>query len=223
MDDKKKIAQLQAVVKQMLTPVKGVPLSLVVEAFTGATILPFDINNENDRALRDLLERAARQVFVDLRNSPIRERRPNEVGNRIEGYVKNALISVGFKVQTPKGKSGKAKSTGYPDLMIIEDDSRSTYVECKTFNRTNLDTTLRAFYLSPSDDFKASEDARHLLFAFEMIRITNDENYGIYIAKSAKLLSLEDLTCDVKFEFQSDNRRMYSESLEIFEVFDQIT
>jgi hypothetical protein len=221
MDDKKKIAQLQAVVKQMLTPIKGVPLSLVVEAFTGATIFPFDLNNEKDRALRDLLEQAARQVFVDLRNTPIRERRANEVGNRIEGYVKNALIAVGLKVQTPKGKSGKAKSTGYPDLLIVEDADRRTYVECKTFNRDNINTTLRAFYLSPSDDFKASVDARHLLFAFEMIRIENDEAYGLFVAKSAKLLSLEDLTCDVKFEFQSDNRRMYSESIEIFELFDQ--
>jgi hypothetical protein len=42
----------------------------------------------------------------------------------------------------------------------------------------------------------------------------------VYFAKSAKLVSLKDLICDIKLEFQSNNKRMYSEMAAIFEIKD---
>jgi hypothetical protein len=36
---------------------------------------------------------------------------------------------------------------------------------------------------------------------------------SLYTPKSYKLIDLHDLLCDVKYEFNSDNRRLYAESM----------
>ena len=75
--------------------------------------------------------------------------RPNEAGNEIEPFVKAALLSQGLKAQTPVTANGKAKASGYPDIEIIGDIP--CYLECKTYNLKNVETTQRAFYFSPSE------------------------------------------------------------------------
>ena len=59
-----------------------------------------------------------------------------------------------------------------------------------------------------------SVDARHLLLAFgmEASPISGSRN-STYIPKSYKLIDLHDLLCDVKYEFNSDNRRLYAPSI----------
>jgi len=73
---------------------------------------------------------------------------------------------------------------------------------------------MRSFYLSPSESFKVSRDARHLLLAFgmEASAIPGSRNSS-YTPRSFKLVDLHDLLCDVKYEFNSDNRRLYSPSM----------
>lgn len=221
MSDSEKIKMLQSVIRKMLSPIKDVPLDVIISSFTGKEVIKIDFENEKDIRLIDKVKESAKFVFNDLKNNPIEKNRPNEVGNAIEAYIRRALEEVSLRVETPSGASKRKKATGYPDLLVYDEFERPSYIECKTFNRNNIDTTLRAFYLSPSDDFKASLDARHLLFAFEMKRIENKNDLGVYVAESAKLLSLESLTFDVKFEFQSDNRRMYRDSIKLFELYDQ--
>lgn len=70
---------------------------------------------------------------------------------------------------------------------------------------------MRSFYLSPSESFKVSVDARHLLLAFgmEAEAIPNSRD-SLYRPLSFKLVDLHDLLCDVKYEFNSDNRRLYA-------------
>jgi hypothetical protein len=106
------------------------------------------------------------------------------------------------------------KSTGYPDILVKDRKNRSTYVECKIFAHGSAETTMRSFYLSPSESFKVSVDARHLLLAFGMIANQIDGSRdSSYIPKSYKLIDLHDLLCDVKYEFNSDNRRLYAQSM----------
>jgi hypothetical protein len=73
---------------------------------------------------------------------------------------------------------------------------------------------MRSFYLSPSESFKVSVDGRHLLLAFGMeaspIAGLRD---SMYIPRSYKLIDLHDLLCDVKYEFNSDNRRLDAPSM----------
>jgi hypothetical protein len=73
---------------------------------------------------------------------------------------------------------------------------------------------MRSFYLSPSESFKVSVDARHLLLAFGMdaspIAGSRD---SLYIPTSYRLIDLHDLLCDVKYEFNSDNCRLHAPSM----------
>jgi hypothetical protein len=216
--DRKRILQLEAVIKQMLQPLKGIPLDLIIEGFSGAKVIAFDEMDHEDQALRVALESAARQALDSMRDRPIKKRRANEVGNAIEPYVRDAILLQNLRVETPSGKSGRAQSAGYPDLLVFDAKGRPTYIECKTFSKETLDTTFRAFYLSPSSDFKASLDARHLLLAFEMVRVGEEAGLGVFTACRAKLLCLSSLLCDVKYEFNASNRQVYAQSTQIFEI-----
>jgi len=59
--------------------------------------------------------------------------RPNEVGNHIEPFVKDALNSVEMEAGIPLTSNGKHQSAGYPDIFIKDKDGRITYLECKTY------------------------------------------------------------------------------------------
>ena len=96
--------------------------------------------------------------------------RVNEVGNKIEPFVKNALISMGVEADTPKTKDGKKKSTGYPDLEFRDKNGKWHYLECKTYNAKNVDTTQRSFYFSPSEGFKVIRDSFHFVISFEIVK-----------------------------------------------------
>ncbi|CAN5839128.1 hypothetical protein BH18ACI5_BH18ACI5_23350 [soil metagenome] len=51
-------------------------------------------------------------------------------------------------------------------------------------------------YLSPSDSFKVSIDARHLLLAFGMSAVAVAESRdSLYVPESYKLVDLHDLLC----------------------------
>lgn len=173
--------------------------------------------NKADPADSNLLQRLGESIPLcagDLQANPIRRPRPNEVGNDIEAYVMRALLKVGLKAARPTSKAGFGKSTGYPDILIWDEANRATYLECKTFAYGVPANTMRSFYLSPSESFKVSVDARHLLLAFGMeASPISGSRDSIYMPKSYKLIDLYDLLCDVTYEFNSDNRRLYAPSM----------
>lgn len=200
------VAQLESVVRQMLTPLKGVPFNLVIEAMTGYKVIDFNAcSSQHQKILGFLVEAGQRSVKAINEAGGIASDRPNEVGNRIELHVKNALnANPVIHAQTPVTVSGKRKSSGYPDIEA-RIDGQTIYLECKTFNHKNANTTQRSFYFSPSNECKVTCDALHFLLAFEM-----QAEGKRYKANGFKLLSLEKLSLDVKYEFNSDNRRVYS-------------
>jgi hypothetical protein len=151
---------------------------------------------------------------AELKSHPIRRPRPNEVGNDVEAFVMRALPKTGLTAARPTSKAGFGKSTGYPDILIRDAQHRDTYLECKIFADGTAETTMRSFYLSPSESFKVCLDARHLLLAFGMhAAAIPGSRDSLYTPKSYKLIDLHDLLCDVKYEFNSDNRRLYAESM----------
>ena len=107
------------------------------------------------------------------------------------------------------GRKGKKKSTGYPDIIFFFKE-KPYYLECKTYNLENISTTQRSFYFSPSDDFKVIYDTHHFLLSYEMVLDSQKGNKNVYRCRHYKIMSLEALSLDVKYEFNSDNRRMYS-------------
>lgn len=199
------ISQLENVIKQMLTPLKDIPFNVVIESLTGKKVIPFNGNSSADSELLTTLKRVAVIAGTEINKKGIKSKRPNEVGNYVEPFVKEALNKYYLKAGTPCGKSGKKKSTGYPDILFFY-ENKPHYLECKTYNLENVSTTQRSFYFSPSEDFKVIHDAHHFMISFEMYL----SGRNIYKCRHYKILSLDSLLLDVKYEFNSDNRRVYS-------------
>jgi len=207
--DKDYIVRLENVIKQMLTPLKGIPFNLVIESMTGKKVISFDFKNSEHKDVLGLLKQAALYAGKAINKTGILRPRPNEVGNDIEPFVKKALTDLNLNADVPTVPSGNKKSTGYPDILAWF-NSVPYYLECKTYNAENIATTQRSFYFSPSDEFKVIYDAPHFLMSFEIYVAGEAGRNHIYKCNHYKILSLESLSLDVKYEFNSDNKRMYS-------------
>ena len=205
--------ELEGVIAQMLKPLKALHFSIVIEGLSGFKVTPFDNSDSKDKAVLEKLIKAVKVAGENVNKNTILRPRPNEVGNDIEPFIKEALREIGYKANTPSTKGGKMKSTGYPDIEFVDEFGRINYLECKTFNIKNVDTTQRSFYLSPSEDFKITANAHHFAVCFEIVVVGRSRDNNIYKCSGWKILNLELLELDVKYEFNSDNSRMYNEKL----------
>ncbi len=196
--------QLKRIIRDMLRPLKDIPLDIIIESITEGrcTVWPYDGH------CKDELQRIARLALEEINRQGILARRPNEVGNYCEPHVRKAIGLAGGSADTTLASNGRRRSTGYPDLEA-EIGGKPFYLEVKTCNAKNRDTTQRSFYLSPSKDFKITKDAYHLIFAFCMEMEERQGQKMLFRAKSCTVIDAHDLPCDVKYEFNSDNRRMY--------------
>lgn len=209
MTDKNYVVRLENVIKQMLTPLKDIPFNLVIESLTGKKVIPFDFKNPDDKEILNIIKQVAVFAGKEINKRGVESNRPNEVGNYIEAFVKNAMQQYNLSPDVPSGATGKKKATGYPDIIFSFKD-KPYYLECKTYNLKNISTTQRSFYFSPSDDFKVIYDTHHFILSYEMVLDGRKGGKNIYRCKHYKILSLESLSLDVKYEFNSDNQRMYS-------------
>ena len=205
--------ELKGVIAQMLKPLKGLPLSLVIEGVSGHHVLPFDKKSSQDTKVLENLKKVADDVIHEINKKGILRPRPNEVGNDVEPFVRASLNKFNYKAEIPKTSNNKKKSMGYPDIEFIDEFGRCNYIECKTFNIQNVDTAQRSFYLSPSDNFKVNKDAHHFGISFEVYSEKNKGNNHLYKLKGWKILDLTKLKLDVKYEFNADNKKLYSEEL----------
>ncbi|MBM3325760.1 MAG: hypothetical protein FJY65_02085 [Calditrichaeota bacterium] len=112
-------------------------------------------------------------------------------------------------MDVPVTKSGKKKIAGYPDILFWC-DGIPFYIECKTFKSDALSSSFRTFYFSPSENMKVTSDAVHFLLSFEMDSKIDSDGGNEFKCKRFKIISLETLSLDVKYEFNSDNKRLYS-------------
>jgi len=202
--------KLEDVIKQMLKPIKGIPLNLVLENISGKKVIPFDKENQADLDLIAKLSSVAESAGKAINKKGILRSRPNEVGNDVEQFVKDALNNHGLSASCPVCKNGKKQSMGYPDIEFIDENGRANYLECKTYNIENIFTTQRAFYLSPTENSKVSKDAHHFLLSYEIIISKRVKRMSLYKCVLWKLLDIQKLDVDVKYEFQSDNKRIYT-------------
>ncbi len=213
MNDKDKyIHELEDLLTQMMKPFKNVPFNLVIKGLSGYDVIPFDNENQQDLDLLNVLKKAAEHTTRSAFDKGIISNRPNEVGNYIEEFVINSLKQNGLHASRPKTKNGKHKATGYPDIFVIDKFKRPTYIEVKTYNIKNYQTTQRSFYLSPSskkDDFKITMNARHLIFSFQIEKVKrNDKN--IYVPVHWKIFGTKNLRGQIKHEFNATNKQMYT-------------
>ena len=197
----KRELKLERLLTQFIQPIKNIPFELIIQALFGFSVKKFDL-----KAYKNILHKmssAMSKACKTVEKNPIMRSRPNEAGNDMEGFVLSALKGEGLKAGSPKTVSGRGKSVGYPDIKI-ETDTIPIYLEVKTHSKNQRNTSLRSFYLSPAKESKVAEDAFHLLVCFEMIRKDNQ-----FLPAGFKLIDLYGLDCDMKLEFNSDNKRLY--------------
>lgn len=204
------VKKLEGIIKTMIKPLKEIPLDLVMESLTGCKILPFDSNSDKDLKVLETLKKVANNVCLKFNNDKVKRSRPNEIGNDIEPYVIEELNKLNYKAKSPKTNNGITKSVGYPDIEFTDEFGRTNYLECKTFNILNIKTTQRSFYLSPSENSKITQDAHHFVISFEVYKEKTIKGLSLYKCKSWKILSIEKLEVDVKYEFNANNKNLYS-------------
>lgn len=195
-----------AALAELTKPAKKIPFKDVLLATTHHRILDFDTNNTAHRDLFQRLTIAANNALTNGRATGLLAARANEAGNHMEAFVKSALHEAGLIGQTPVTANGRAQSTGYPDIEIKGDVP--CYLELKTYNADTVNTTQRSFYFSPSENPKVTHDALHLLLAYELEKVKRG-NREVFVPARWKLLNLQDLEVDLKFEFNQSNRGLY--------------
>mgnify|MGYP006093225901 CR=1 FL=1 len=214
MNESERIEHLESLLATFLRPIKGIPFPIVIRAICGKVVENIDLRDPNDQALIDALTATAHGVAHAVAAAPIRRPRPNEVGNDLEPFVMKAAVAAGLVSKAPRSASGKGQQVGYPDVLLYDSLGRPTYLEVKSFAYDTVPNSMRSFYLSPSANPKVCMNARHLVLGFGTkatpIEGSRDSHYTV---ASFKLINLYDLECDVKYEFNSDNIRMYDKKL----------
>lgn len=206
--NEKYIEKLEDTLAKFMKPVRDIPFTVAIKVLSGFEVLSFDKSSSKDIELLELLKKAASTGGERAYKTGIFTNRPNEAGNRIEEFVKEALNEIGLKADTPLAANGKRKAIGYPDIEIQDTYGRTIYLECKTYNINNINTTQRAFYFSPSENFKVTKDALHLMLSFQLEKEPRGEKTA-FVPVHWRLYTLEDLTVDIKLEFNQNNRKMY--------------
>lgn len=191
---------------ELARPAKRIPFKEVVFATTGHRVLDFDTNNAAHQDLFARLSAAANAALTNARAAGLFSSRANEAGNRMELFIKAALKDAGLTARTPVTATGRAQSTGYPDVEIA--GPVPAYLELKTYSANTVNTTQRSFYFSPSENSKITRDALHLLLAYELETSQQNGRTSFYPVRW-KLLTLQDLAVDLKFEFNQSNRGLY--------------
>lgn len=152
------------------------------------------------------LTEAARAAGRKMLDTPIVSKRMNEVGNKVEPYVKEAIDGNRHLRLMNMGGSG------YPDILFEDSHGRPSYLECKTLSEKSIDSPFRAFYLSPSKKFKIALDARHILLSYVMREIET----GQYVPAEFRIIDIANLRCQLKYEWNCSNRELYGEELRPF-------
>ena len=206
---------LEGIIAQMLKPLEKLPFNLVIEGLSKYSVILFDKDNKYDKKNLETLIKTANNVLIEVNKNGILRPPPNEIGNDIEDFVKKSLEKFGYKANTPATLSGKKKSMGYPDIEFIDEFNQHNYLECKTYNARNINTTQRSFFISPSANFKVTKNAHHFGVSFEMFVEKTIKNKRLYKVSNWKILDLGKLKLDIKYEFNANNKTLYDDTVVI--------
>ncbi|MBU3957946.1 MAG: restriction endonuclease [Nanoarchaeota archaeon] len=212
-EQEKYIGDLENTIRQFMKPLKNIPYKIAIKAVSGYRVIPFDKNDAKNKELLELLSKAAKIATKKANENGVFANRVNEIGNHMEPFVSDALNYAGLKADKPTTKEGKKKATGYPDIFLTDKYGRPVYIECKTYNEKNYQSSQRSFYFSPAErqeDFKITQEAMHLVISFRMEKAERNGK-DAYIPVHWKIFSIDNLIGQIKHEFNASNRQMYAE------------
>ena len=190
--------------KKLYPERKNIPLKDIIYEICGKQVIPINMQDESDKRFVCSLYNAAQKTVARSKETFIIARRANEVGNKIEPIIKTAIS------EEQELRIGRMSGHGYPDLLVYDQRDRPSYVEIKTFNFKNIESSFRSFYFSPSKNFKIILDARHLVVSFQTKK---HESQNTWSMKSFKILDVTNLPCTIKYEWNSNNKNLYDPSL----------
>lgn len=191
---------------ELTRPEKQIPFKEVIEATARHRVLDFNTNNPAHVEFEKKILRAAELAGERAVKEGLTAERANEAGNHMEPFIRAALRDTGLSARVPVNDAGEAQITGYPDIEIT--GAVPCYLELKTYNTATANTTQRTFYYSPSAHPKITRDALHFLLAYQLEKQERDGK-TVFVPVRWKLVTLQDLLVDLKFEFNQSNRGLY--------------
>jgi hypothetical protein len=196
---------------------RGVPFSEVVFDTTGKKVLPFDANNTIDWRVAKAISAACDETVKRLnapRSAIQAVDRINEVSSHFEDALRELLNSTpGLRCDFPLTVEGKVQRSGYPDLRIIDLESKHVfYLDPKLYASGSRDSSFRAFYFEPKKSTnKVRDDAVHFVVGFEHAPRETGSGSPNATWKFTRwdLVDLSRFTVKLKAEFEGSNRDMY--------------
>jgi hypothetical protein len=194
-------------IQRLIVGANSVYFRDVIEAASGYQI------KEIDEGLLSDLEQLKTTFQTDLKkiNSTVKityKGRANELSNYMERVVLDEINSIrNFAASKPTVSGKRHQSAGYPDLVVTA-RGRPFYLEVKTFQLKTAESSLRTFYYKPSKNSKISESCPHLLIAFE-VESLGQENKSPFVVNKVKIIDLYDLKVSLKPEFNASNIEIY--------------
>ena len=173
----------------IMTKVRNIPFSYVIEMTTGHKVLPI---TEDDKETVDEIYAKAKEVLEDVRNEDFSGLRPNEISIRLEDMLRSKL----------RGDIPENKVAGYPNI-IIERKGKYYYVEVKLAEVEQLNSSFRTFYYEPVELAKVTKDASHVMVGF----IHQNK-----VVVGFKIVDLSKINVNLKSEFNTNNKELYKAS-----------
>jgi hypothetical protein len=132
---------------------RGVPFSEVIFDTTGKKMLSFDASNPVDQRVAKAISTACDETIKQLNapGSAIQHiDRINEVSSHFENSLRELLnATAGMHCDFPLTNDGKPQRSGYPDLRIVDIDSKRVfYLDPKLYAAGGRDSGFRTFISS---------------------------------------------------------------------------
>jgi hypothetical protein len=191
---------------------RGIPFSELILDATGRKVLSFDPNNAVDQRIAKAIGAVCDETMkrFNVPDSEVQNiNRINEVSSHFEGTLRELLSATpGLQCDFPLTAAGKLQRSGYPDLRIIDlETKRVFYLDPKLYATGSRDSSFRTFYFEPKKSTnKVRDDAVHFVVGFE--HETREKN-GVWKFTRWDLVDLSRFTVKLKAEFQGSNRDMY--------------
>lgn len=196
------MSTVQSLMKDVSQLTGKISFPELVKITTGFDVLPLDTSDKSDEILRTEIVKSAKNYISYTKRAHQRYegRRINDVGKRIEEAFVEELKKSNL---TPT----LLTKSGYPDIMIKDQQNRITYLESKAISE-DWDSSLRSFYYTNGNKIKFN--ARHLLIAWNI----EEESPRYWKVAGWKLCNLYNLNrMNIKLEFNSNNKAIYSDEL----------
>jgi hypothetical protein len=195
---------------------RGVAFSEVIFDTTGKRVFSFDANDPADQRVAKAIGAACDETLKQLNapGSAIQTvDRINEVSSHFEDNLRKLLNATpGFRCDFPLTAEGKVQRSGYPDLRIIDLDSKRIFYLDPNFTPPEAATSVSGRSISsPKKRPTRYATTRYISSSASSMNRGPDRTLPSSMWKFTRwdLVDLSQFKVKLKAEFQGSNRDMY--------------